>query len=127
MELCLGLEVGNYPAEVNSQAIFRCVRVSGINDAEDEYAYQTAVSIGGHVFKGLLYDHGPESRYIPGESSSGGAPRNLIGPSSAGTTTAVTTTATAGAGASLLDPSSLYPAPLTAFMAGTQFFPHPRS
>ncbi|PIA57082.1 hypothetical protein AQUCO_00600068v1 [Aquilegia coerulea] len=122
-----GLEVGNFPSEVNSQAVFRCVRVSGMNDAEDEYAYQTAVNIGGHVFKGLLYDQGSEDRYVPGESSSGGGGRHLI----AGTTAATNTTAanTSNAAASLLDPSSsqLYPAPLTAFMAGTQFFPHPRS
>ncbi|KAF9623123.1 hypothetical protein IFM89_037639 [Coptis chinensis] len=74
-KLCLGLEVENFPAEVNSQAVFRCVRVSGMNDTDDEFAYQAAVNIGGHVFKGLLYDQGPE-----GESSSGGAQRNLIAP-----------------------------------------------
>ncbi|KAF8405304.1 hypothetical protein HHK36_010207 [Tetracentron sinense] len=117
-----GLEVGNFPAEVNSPAVFRCVRVSSINDGDDQYAYQTAVNIGGHVFKGILYDQGPDqSHYMAGESSSGGGVphRNLI---NAATTTAGTSTA-----AELLDPSSLYPTPLNAFMAGTQFFPHPRS
>ncbi|KAF5203255.1 Shi related sequence [Thalictrum thalictroides] len=127
-----GLEVGNYPSEVNSQAVFRCVRVSGMNDADDEYAYQTAVNIGGHVFKGLLYDQGPEDRYVPGESSSGGGGRHLIAgntsTAAANTNTTTATTTSNAAAASLLDPSSqLYPTPLTAFMAGTQFFPHPRS
>ncbi|XVF30333.1 hypothetical protein REPUB_Repub16aG0048100 [Reevesia pubescens] len=55
----LGLEVGNFPAEVTSPATFRCVRVSSIEDAADQYAYRTAVNIGGHVFKGILYDQGP--------------------------------------------------------------------
>lgn len=50
------------PSEVRSSAVFNCVRVSSIDDlGEDQFAYQTAVSIGGHVFKGILYDQGPES------------------------------------------------------------------
>ncbi|KAF8377889.1 hypothetical protein HHK36_031277 [Tetracentron sinense] len=117
-----GLEVGVFPAEVSSPAVFRCVRVSAMDDADDQYAYQTAINIGGHVFKGILYDQGPESHYTPGESSSGGGfqQRNFITASTTATTT--TTTAT------LLDPSSsLYQTPLNAFMAGTHFFPHPRS
>nr|GLL48381.1 protein SHI RELATED SEQUENCE 1-like [Ipomoea trifida] len=123
-----GLEVGtHYPAEVNSPAVFRCVKVSAMDDEVDQYAYQTAVSIGGHVFKGILYDQGPENRYnsssVPGESSSAAAqhhqPLNLI------------SGATAShhqhqqPGITMLDPS-LYPTPLTAIMAGTQFFPPPR-
>ncbi|KAK6938897.1 hypothetical protein RJ641_032405 [Dillenia turbinata] len=129
-----GMEVGNFPPVVNSPAVFRCLRVSGIDDPEDQLAYQTAVNIGGHVFKGILYDHGPEGRYGPGESSSGGGGEaqqlNFI---TAATT--VTTATTAGGGgvgssshsvATMLDPS-IYPAPLNAFMAGTQFFPPPRS
>ncbi|KAL0454142.1 UNVERIFIED_CONTAM: protein SHI RELATED SEQUENCE 7 [Sesamum latifolium] len=42
----------------------------------DQYAYQTSVSIGGHVFTGILYDQGPEDQleesgnYVTGESSS---------------------------------------------------------
>ncbi|KAJ4833206.1 Protein SHI RELATED SEQUENCE 1 [Turnera subulata] len=141
-----GLELGNFPPEVSSPAIFRCVRVSSIDDSNDQYAYQTAVNIGGHVFKGILYDHGPESTYMPGggETSSGGGgggdvsgtlPLNLI---TAGTHTTsasgggsggadgVTVAATSSA-AAFLDPSSLYPTPLNTFMAGTQFFPNPRS
>jgi LRP1 type putative zinc finger protein len=134
----LGLELGNFPAEVSSPALFRCVRVSGIDESEEMLAYQTAVNIGGHVFKGVLYDRGPESNYLaPGETSSGGGggvqPLNLIAAGTA--TTSATISATGGGGgvtvasttASFLDPSSLYPAPLNTFMAGTQFFPNPRS
>lgn len=120
-----GMEVGNFPPEVSSPAVFRCVRVSSIGDAEDQYAYQTAVNIGGHVFKGILLDQGPESQYLPGESSPGTtAPTglNLIGAAhSANTTTALGSPATP-----FLDPS-LFPAPLNTFMSGTQFFPHQRS
>ncbi|KAL1542947.1 protein EXPRESSION OF TERPENOIDS 1-like [Salvia divinorum] len=99
-----GFEVGQFPAEVSSPAVFRCVRVSAVDEAEQHYAYQTALSIGGHVFKGILYDQG-------GESSSS-ASLDLIANASNSQTTAA-------------DPS-VYPAPLNAFMAGTQFFPPPR-
>ncbi|GFP95168.1 protein short internodes [Phtheirospermum japonicum] len=67
-----GFELGHFPAEVTSPAVFRCVRVSAVDHADEHLAYQTAVSIGGHVFKGIVYDQGPESRYGGGESSSGG-------------------------------------------------------
>ncbi|XWS33816.1 hypothetical protein CRYUN_Cryun22dG0115300 [Craigia yunnanensis] len=137
-----GLELGNFPAEVNSEAVFRCVRVSSIEDADDQYAYQTAVNIGGHAFKGILYDHGPESGYniavAAGESSSGGVqPLNLItaGPIAATNTATVVANASGGSvtatssssTAAFLDPSSLYATPLNNFMAGTQFFPNPSS
>ncbi|XAR61696.1 hypothetical protein NMG60_11016189, partial [Bertholletia excelsa] len=126
-----GLEVGHFPAEVSSPALFRCVRVSSMeDDADDQIAYQTAVSIGGHMFKGILYDQGPESRCGGGgESSGAGAgvgqvqPFNLIMPA---TTVASTTTPTTNVGVTVLD-TSVYPAPLSAFMAGTQFFPPPRA
>lgn len=121
---------GHFPAEVNTPAVFRCVRVSAMDDAEEQYAYQTAVNIAGHVFKGILYDQGVESRYSGGgESSSGGGgqlpppPLNLI--ASAATTTN-TTAVTSNPAITMLDPS-VYPTPLSAFMAGTQFFPPPRS
>jgi len=133
-----GLEEANFPAVVSSPAEFRCVRVSSIDDADDRYAYQTAVNIGGHLFKGILYDFGPESstnnnnnsnynnsNYMIGETSGGGGvgvaqPLNLIADSD--------TTVVASSGA-LVDPSSLYSAPINAFMtaSGTQFFPRPRS
>ncbi|XP_057970647.1 protein SHI RELATED SEQUENCE 1 [Malania oleifera] len=133
-----GLEMGNFPAEVNSPAIFRCVRVSPVEENDEQYAYQTAVNIGGHVFKGILYDQGPEANYSAGESPSGGSgvqQLNLITaavtspPSTVAATTGVGTCTggpASSAAAAFLDPS-LYPVPLNAFMAGTQFFPHPRS
>ncbi|PKI69988.1 protein SHI RELATED SEQUENCE 1-like [Punica granatum] len=122
-----GLEVGDFPAELNSPAMFRCVRVSSSDEGEDQeqYAYQTAVNISGHVFKGILYDQGPENTpgdVAPGESSSGGG--------SGGVTQPLTLGGAAESGgaeaAPLFDPySSMYPPPYS--MAGTQFFPHPRS
>lgn len=127
----LGLEVGqHFPLEVNSPAVFRCVRVTGVDDADEEFAYQTSVHIAGHVFKGILYDHGPEeghsggvARYSAaggGESSGAAHHQQQFSLMSA---TAATTT---GNPSTLIDPS-LFPAPLNAFMAGTQFFPPPRS
>ncbi|XP_074375417.1 protein SHI RELATED SEQUENCE 1-like [Apium graveolens] len=117
-----GLEVGQFPAEVSSTAVFRCVNVRAMDDAEKKYAYQTAVQIGGHVFKGLIYDQGPENRFGRGDNSSGGAQQhlNLL------TATVTTTTNTNEPGVTWLDSSTTYPAPLNAFMAGTQFFPPPR-
>ncbi|GAB2218418.1 hypothetical protein Droror1_Dr00001641 [Drosera rotundifolia] len=50
------------PGQVRAPAVFKCVRVTAVDDGEDEYAYQAVVKIGGHVFKGFLYDHGLESR-----------------------------------------------------------------
>lgn len=137
VDYILGLELGQFPAEVNSPAVFRCVRVSAMEDPDEQYAYQTAVNIRGHVFKGILYDQGPEDRYTTGaESSSGGGggggggtqPLNLI---MAGTTSTNVTTASTSNNptttTTLLDPSSLFPTPINAFLAGTQFFPPPGS
>lgn len=125
----LGFELGHFPAEVNASAMFRCVKVTSMDEADEHMAYQTAVNIGGHVFKGILYDQGPDNRYTPrgggggGESSSHTQqhqqPLHLMGPSSGGT--APTSYQNVG----MID-SSGYPAPLNAFMAGTQFFPPPR-
>ena len=71
----LGLELGGaFPPEVNSPAVFRCVRVSAMDDADEHYAYQTALNIGGHVFRGILYDQGPDGHFTgagAGEGSSG--------------------------------------------------------
>ncbi|KAK0603655.1 hypothetical protein LWI29_007236 [Acer saccharum] len=135
-----GLERGKFPGEISSEAVFRCVRVSSVDDDEDQYAYQTAVSIGGHVFKGILYDQGPENSYnmSGGESSSVGVVQqqplmNLINASPTMTTTPAATTAGFSGGAAavasstaFIDPSCLYPAPLNTFFAGTQFFPSTR-
>ncbi|CAH9115504.1 unnamed protein product [Cuscuta epithymum] len=57
---------GSMPKQVTAPAEFRCVRVSPMDGGEDdEYAFQAVVRIGGHVFKGFLYDQGLD----PGESS----------------------------------------------------------
>lgn len=56
------MELSQFPSEVNSPAVFRCVKVNAMDEEdEDQLAYQTAVNIGGHVFKGILYDQGPEN------------------------------------------------------------------
>ncbi|KAJ7551882.1 hypothetical protein O6H91_06G033200 [Diphasiastrum complanatum] len=49
---------GALPSEMRAQALFKCVRVTGVDDGEDEYAYQATVKIAGHIFKGVLYDQG---------------------------------------------------------------------
>ncbi|KAF2324642.1 hypothetical protein GH714_015874 [Hevea brasiliensis] len=122
-----GLEVAHFPPEVNSPAVFRCVRVSPMDEPDEQYAYQTAVNIGGHVFRGILYDQGPDGRYTSGGESSSGGAQQLDFITAATTSTAATTTNASNPGAeAMLDPS-LYPAPLSAFIAGTQFFPPPRS
>ena len=50
------------PGQVRAPAVFKCVRVTAVDDEEGEYAYQAVVKIGGHVFKGFLYDQGVEPR-----------------------------------------------------------------
>ncbi|EFH41333.1 hypothetical protein ARALYDRAFT_920093 [Arabidopsis lyrata subsp. lyrata] len=123
------LEVGNFPPEVRSPAVFRCVRVSSVDDEEEEYAYKTAVSIGGHVFRGILYDQGPAER-----SSSGGGsqPLNLItaGPSASSSSPNVSCNNGVVGSTSdhYIDPASLnYPTPINTFMTGTHFFSNSRS
>ncbi|GAB2267693.1 hypothetical protein Dimus_002676 [Dionaea muscipula] len=119
-----------FPAEVSLPALFRCVRLSSIDDAEKHLAYQTAVGIAGHVFKGILYDQGPEGPYNSGEGGSGENPLassglqhhnllNCIGTASAGSQQED--------GSQLIDPASaaMYPTPIDPFLAGTQFS-HPR-
>ncbi|KZV20156.1 SHI-related sequence 7 [Dorcoceras hygrometricum] len=111
-----GFDFGHLPPEVNSPAVFRCVRVSAMDDAEEHFAYQTSVNIGGHVFKGILYDQGREIRYPCGggdQGSSAQQPLDLI------------TAATSHPNVPMLDPS-IYPTPMSSFMAGTQFFSPPR-
>ncbi|GMH25175.1 hypothetical protein Nepgr_027018 [Nepenthes gracilis] len=139
--LTTGVEVGDFPAELSSQAVFRCVRVNSLDDSQDHYAYQATVNIGGHVFKGILYDHGPESSYTGGgsESSSGTAgapPLNLLptGTGAAATSAVIAAStssraavaAVASSPLAFLDPS-FYSATLGSHpVAGTQFFPYPR-
>ncbi|KVD98107.1 Lateral Root Primordium type 1, C-terminal, partial [Cynara cardunculus var. scolymus] len=100
-----------------------------MDEAEEQLAYQTALNIGGHVFKGILYDHGPEGRYNnPGEgSSSGGGGAQLQQLITSGRTAGATASTSIHPAVNFIDPSSTYPTPFSAFMAGTQFFPPPRS
>ena len=46
------------PRQVRAPAVFRCIRVTAIEDGQNEYVYQAMVKINGHVFKGFLYDQG---------------------------------------------------------------------
>ncbi|KAJ6823204.1 protein SHI RELATED SEQUENCE 1 [Iris pallida] len=117
-QLTGGMATADFPAEVSSPAVFRCVRVSPMDEADDEYAYQTAVSIGGHVFKGILYDQGPAEAH--GESSSSAA----AGTAAVGASPTAAAAPPASSAGLQVDPSVLYPTPLNAFVAGTQFFPH---
>lgn len=126
--------LGNFPAEISFPAVFRCIRVSSMDNVDVvQFAYQTSVNIGGHVFKGVLYDQGPENPYynnIAGESSSGGGGGGGGGflllqqqQQQPYTTTTTTTTTTTSA-----SPNTIYPTPFTAnFMPSTQFFPYPKS
>ncbi|KAG8085436.1 hypothetical protein GUJ93_ZPchr0010g11292 [Zizania palustris] len=46
------------PRHVRAPAVFRCVRVTSVEDGGDDgFAYQASVSINGHTFRGFLYDH----------------------------------------------------------------------
>ncbi|CAI8606530.1 unnamed protein product [Vicia faba] len=128
-----GLELGNFPPELNSPAVFRCVKVSAMDAQDERYAYQTAVNIGGRVFKGILYDQGLEVNYTTanagggvGGSSGGGGEGSSGGGGGDGNQQNLITTTTTNVN-NPFEYSSLYPAPLNAFMAGTQFFPPPRS
>ncbi|WOL06713.1 hypothetical protein Cni_G15447 [Canna indica] len=46
------------PRHVRAPAMFKCVRVSSIDDGDGEYAYHAMVKIGGRIFKGFLYGQG---------------------------------------------------------------------
>jgi LRP1 type putative zinc finger protein len=48
------------PRHVRGPAVFRCVQVTSVDDGRREVAYQAAVTINGHLFRGLLYDLGAE-------------------------------------------------------------------
>ncbi|KAL4029870.1 hypothetical protein IC575_008098 [Cucumis melo] len=119
-----GLELGNFQGEFNSSAVFRCVKVSAIDNVEEQLAYQTAVNIGGHMFKGILYDQGPENNQI--NLSSGGDGENdgqeldlVIGASNCSGRVNNQSTP--------FVESSLYPIPINSFNNGTQFFPSSRT
>lgn len=50
------------PQQVRAPAVFRCIRVTAIEDGKNEYVYQAMVKINGHVFKGVLYDQGANEK-----------------------------------------------------------------
>ncbi|KAL9665131.1 hypothetical protein QQ045_020542 [Rhodiola kirilowii] len=61
MEVEMGVRM---PPELRAAAVFKCVRVSPIDQGKEgleQLAYQTSVTIGGHLFRGILYDQGPEN------------------------------------------------------------------
>ncbi|KAK6946302.1 hypothetical protein RJ641_013846, partial [Dillenia turbinata] len=60
-----------FPAVVYSLANFRYVRVNSIDNAVDQYAYQTAVKVAGRVFSGILYDQGPGGINTPNSPAAG--------------------------------------------------------
>ncbi|XP_072984262.1 protein SHI RELATED SEQUENCE 5-like [Typha latifolia] len=66
------------PRHVRAPAVFKCVRVTSIDDGEDEYAYQAMVTIGGHVFKGFLYDQGVDDGQTHDHDSVGTADTTVI-------------------------------------------------
>ncbi|KAK8456191.1 hypothetical protein SEVIR_4G289300v4 [Setaria viridis] len=115
---------GRFPPELSVEAVFRCVRIGPVDEPDAELAYQTAVSIGGHTFKGILRDHGPADDAAVGQLPPSSEYHQLTGQaregsSPAGSSEAAATVATSAA--VLMDP---YPTPIGAFAAGTQFFPH---
>ncbi|KAL6873913.1 hypothetical protein ACP4OV_013995 [Aristida adscensionis] len=116
---------GRFPPELSVEAVFRCVRIGAVDEADAELAYQTAVSIGGHTFKGILRDHGPADDAAVGQLPAAAAEYHHLtgqareGSSPAGSSEAAATAVTSAA--VLMDP---YPTPIGAFAAGTQFFPH---
>ena len=134
LDVCmfLGLEMGeaSFPPEMSSDALFQCVKMSGVDDEEDDgqYAYQTTVNIGGHLFKGILYDQGPESSYVSG--GSGGSDHQS---SSAGGGNPINTPAMAGGGGGsstmFVDPNSsgYYSSNMATMFVppGTQFYQNP--
>ncbi|XP_076888888.1 protein SHI RELATED SEQUENCE 1-like [Bidens hawaiensis] len=120
-----------FPAELSSPALFRRVRVSGMDETNEQMAYQTAISVGGHVFNGILYDHGPDpgeyNLHPVAESSSATGNNQQQGVNVVTSGTAATSSSNIYQAVTIIDPSSIYPTPLCAFVAGTQFFPPPRS
>ncbi|XP_060966180.1 protein LATERAL ROOT PRIMORDIUM 1-like [Cannabis sativa] len=100
------------PGQVRAPAVFKCVRVTAVEDGEDEYAYQAVVKIGGHVFKGFLYDQGVETTTrdnstFPNLSElhlGGGGGRNGASSSSP-----------------MLDPSDVYAASTSGLLGGSTY------
>ncbi|XP_073012691.1 protein SHORT INTERNODES 1-like [Typha latifolia] len=113
---------GRFPSEVNSEAVFRCVRLGPVDEGESEYAYQASVSIAGHVFKGILHDHGPESS--PADYQTAAAAAASTGAlTSGGGEIGGDIVMTSASAAALMDP---YSTPICDFMAGAgaHFYSH---
>lgn len=90
------------PGQLRAPAVFKCVRVTALDDGEDEFAYQAVVRIGGHVFKGFLYDQGREYGFSNmSELHSGGG--------------------TGRSGASILDPSDVVASFGRGLLGGTSY------
>lgn len=112
------------PGQVRAAAVFKCVRVTAVDDGDDQYAYQAVVKIGGHVFKGFLYDQGAEagdafpnvSELHLGDGGAGGRSNRNGGTSSS----------------PLVNPSDVYNAPASGggaagFLGGSTYGNHPIS
>ncbi|KAL2665737.1 hypothetical protein GLYMA_02G280000v4 [Glycine max] len=106
------------PGQVRAPAVFKCVRVTAVEDGQDEYAYQAVVKIGGHEFKGFLYDQGAENRDVypnlselhlgGGNGGSGGAGRNGVSSSSP-----------------MMDPNDVYAASGGGLLGGSSAYGNP--
>lgn len=97
------------PGQVRAPAVFKCVRVTAVEDGDDEYAYQASATIGGHVFKGFLYDQGLETRH---HSKIASFSELHLGGGSAGGRTA---------SSPLLDPSQVYASSGAGLLAGSTY------
>ncbi|KAK5775072.1 hypothetical protein PVK06_042939 [Gossypium arboreum] len=70
------LQPCNIQFESLYQKVHALMKVSNIDDVDDQYAYQIVVNITGHVFNGFPFNQGPNSGYnmatvvTVGESSS---------------------------------------------------------
>lgn len=70
------------PRYVRAPAVFRCVRVTPVDDGGggggvDELAYQASVTINGHMFRGFLYDQGRGNVSVDESSSHAAAVRSI--------------------------------------------------
>jgi LRP1 type putative zinc finger protein len=111
-----------FPREVSSEAVFRCVRLGPVDEDDVEVAYQTTVSIAGHLFKGILHDVGPDPSVGGGmmirHAAEGSSPSTAAAAGERGSASA----APVSSSAVLMDP---YPTPGP--YGGAPFFHgHPR-
>ncbi|KAK3135621.1 hypothetical protein QOZ80_5BG0421300 [Eleusine coracana subsp. coracana] len=65
------------PRQVRGPAVFRCVQVTSVDDGQREVAYQAAVTINGHLFRGLLYDLGEDTRITSAAAQLGSSDLHL--------------------------------------------------